>query len=91
MARKADHQRLSISITDTGSGIPEESLPFVFDRFYRTDQARTTDNGGSGLGLTIAKELVEAHGGIIKAENIVGKGIQFIVELPLSDTLGKSE
>ena len=83
LARRTDQERMSISITDTGSGIPEESIPFVFDRFYRADQARATDTGGSGLGLAIAKELVEAHGGTIHAENNVAKGSRFVFELPL--------
>ena len=91
LARKTDHERISISITDTGSGIPEESLPFVFDRFYRADQARATDTGGSGLGLAIAKELVEAHGGIIHAENNIGKGSRFVFELPLMSPLEITE
>jgi signal transduction histidine kinase len=85
-ARKTDHEKIGIFIADTGSGIPEESLPFVFDRFYRADQARAIDTGGSGLGLAIAKELVEAHGGIISAENNTDKGSSFMFELPVSDT-----
>ncbi|MGB8253407.1 MAG: ATP-binding protein, partial [Anaerolineaceae bacterium] len=54
---------VSISVCDTGSGIPPEELPYVFDRFYRVDKSRTRKTGGSGLGLAIAKQLVEAHGG----------------------------
>lgn len=84
--RKTDNERIRVSIADTGSGIPEESLPFVFDRFYRADQARAIDTGGSGLGLAIAKELVEAHGGIISAENNTDKGSSFMFELTVSDT-----
>jgi len=58
-----------ISITDSGEGIPEENLPHVFDRFYRADVSRTRDRGGSGLGLSIAKAIVEAHGGHIWLES----------------------
>ena len=86
-ARKTGHERIRVSIADTGSGIREESLPFVFDRFYRVDQVRAIDTGGSGLGLAIAKELIEAHGGIIHAENNTDKGSSFVFELPVSDTL----
>jgi signal transduction histidine kinase len=60
---------IQVSVTDTGSGIEPENLPFVFDRFYRADVSRTRSSGGSGLGLAIVKHLVEAHGGIIKAES----------------------
>jgi signal transduction histidine kinase len=58
-----------VSITDTGSGIDPENLPFVFDRFYRADKSRTRSSGGSGLGLAIVKQLVEAHGGEVRAES----------------------
>jgi two-component system OmpR family sensor kinase/two-component system sensor histidine kinase BaeS len=58
---------IQISVTDTGSGIDPEALPFVFDRFYRADQSRARNSGGSGLGLAIVKQLVEAHGGKVVA------------------------
>jgi signal transduction histidine kinase len=58
---------IQISVTDTGSGIDPEALPFVFDRFYRADQSRARNSGGSGLGLAIVKQLVEAHGGKVEA------------------------
>jgi len=58
-----------ISVTDTGSGIDQENLPYVFDRFYRADKSRTRSSGGSGLGLAIVKRLVEAHGGEVRAES----------------------
>jgi signal transduction histidine kinase len=81
-ARKTNHERIRVSIADTGPGIPEESLPFVFDRFYRADQARAIDTGGSGLGLAIAKELVEAQGGEIWVEAKKGRGSTFFFSLP---------
>ena len=81
-ARKTDNERIRVSIADTGPGIPKESLPFVFDRFYRADQARAIDTGGSGLGLAIAKELVEAHGGEIWVESKKGRGSTFFFSLP---------
>ena len=68
-------------MSDGGEGISAEELPLIFERFYRVDPSRT---GGAGLGLTIAKRLVEAHGGTIRAESIPGRGSRFIFELPLS-------
>ena len=73
----------TVSISDTGEGIPEEQLPFVFDRFYRVDPSRTRATGGVGLGLTIARQLVEAHGGSIRAESTPGQGATFTFDLPL--------
>jgi signal transduction histidine kinase len=60
---------IQISVSDTGPGIPLESLPWVFDRFYRADKSRTRASGGSGLGLAIVKQLVEAHHGRVWAES----------------------
>jgi len=75
---------LIISITDTGIGIDSKHLPHIFDRFYRVDKSRSRAYGGSGIGLTIAKYWVEAHGGKIWAESGgVGKGSKFTFALPL--------
>ena len=60
---------IQISIKDSGIGISKEHLPYVFTRFYRVDKSRSRKSGGSGIGLTIAKQLVEAHGGEIWAES----------------------
>ncbi len=73
-----------ISVADTGVGIPEEDLPNIFDRFYRVDPSRTRATGAAGLGLTIAKGLVEAHGGAIYAESAPGQGSRFTFDLPLN-------
>jgi signal transduction histidine kinase len=73
-----------VTICDTGVGIPAEHLPFVFDRFYRVDKARSQDDGGSGLGLAIANTIAKLHGGEIQVESQVGKGSAFYVTLPLS-------
>jgi len=69
--------RVKVNVTDTGEGIPPEDLPNIFERFYRVDKSRTRATGGSGLGLTIAKRLVEAHGGSIEARSEPGKGSCF--------------
>jgi signal transduction histidine kinase len=74
---------VEISVADTGEGIPTEELPNIFERFYRVDKSRTRATGGSGLGLTIAKRLVEAHGGEIKAQSELGKGSRFAFTIPL--------
>ncbi|MBQ9265201.1 MAG: HAMP domain-containing protein [Clostridia bacterium] len=71
------------TVTDNGPGIPKESLPHLFDRFYRVDKARSREKGGTGLGLSIVHQLVLLHGGAISVESEEGKGATFIVELPL--------
>lgn len=82
-AEKQDNW-VEISVSDTGEGIPAEDLPNIFERFYRVDKSRTRATGGSGLGLTIAKRLVEAHGGAIEAYSEVGKGSRFSFTIPVS-------
>lgn len=73
-----------VSVIDTGSGIPPDDLPHVFDRFYRVDRSRTRSTGGSGLGLAIVKQLVEAQGGKVWVESIFGKGSTFSFTVPYS-------
>ena len=75
---------VEVAVTDTGEGIPDEDLPDIFERFYRVDKSRARATGGSGLGLTIAKGLVEAHGGEIKARSEPGKGSRFSFTIPIS-------
>ncbi|NLD34674.1 MAG: HAMP domain-containing protein [Clostridiales bacterium] len=72
-----------LTVADNGPGIRAESLPHVFDRFYRVDKARSRESGGTGLGLSIVRQIVTLHGGSIRAESEEGKGATFIVELPL--------
>jgi two-component system phosphate regulon sensor histidine kinase PhoR len=74
-----DH--VEITVSDTGVGIPPEELPRIFERFYRSDASRTRDSGGFGLGLAIAKDLVEAMGGTIGVTSDVGLGTTFRVTL----------
>lgn len=76
---------VSVQIADTGIGISPEHLPHIFTRFYRADKSRSRPGGGSGIGLTIAKHLVEAHGGRIYAESTgYGNGSKFIFTLPVN-------
>ena len=72
------------SIRDTGAGIAEEHLPFIFDRFYRADKVRTDGEGGTGLGLSIAASIAKMHGGAIEVESEVGGGTTFRILLPLA-------
>ncbi len=74
---------IQVTVSDSGGGIPVESLLYIFDRFYRVDKARSRSHGGTGLGLAIAKQLVEAHGGKIWAESDVGKGTRVKFTLPI--------
>jgi len=76
---------IEVSVADTGSGIPPEDLSRIFERFYQVDKSRHRKDRGAGLGLAIAKEIVQAHGGQIKAESVVGVGTKFTVTLPVSD------
>jgi len=83
VAVRQQNNWVEISVADTGEGIPEEDLPNIFERFYRVDRSRTRATGGSGLGLTIAKYLVEAHGGRIEAWSERGKGSRFSFTVPV--------
>ncbi|MFJ7952412.1 ATP-binding protein [Lysinibacillus sp. NPDC096418] len=71
-----------ISVQDTGHGIPQEDLPYVFERFYKADKARTRSKGGTGLGLAIARNIVKAHSGNIMVDSVVGEGTTFTFYLP---------
>jgi signal transduction histidine kinase len=75
--------RVVIQVTDSGIGIPATDLPHIFERFYRVDAARSRQSGGFGLGLSIAQQIVQAHGGRITAQSVVGQGTTFQIELPL--------
>ncbi len=72
-----------LAIEDTGMGIAGYELPYIFDRFYQGSRSRSRADSGSGLGLSIAKWIVEKHGGTIQADSEVGKGTQFAISLPL--------
>ena len=72
-----------LEVSDTGIGIPPESVPRIFERFYRVDKGRARDEGGTGLGLAIVKHVVQSHGGQVDVESRMGKGTTFRVKLPL--------
>jgi signal transduction histidine kinase len=80
---RLNENMIHVSVVDTGEGIPAEELPLIFERFYRVDRSRTRKTGGSGLGLTIAKRLVEAHGGKIEVESQMGQGSTFTFSVPI--------
>jgi heavy metal sensor kinase len=80
----AEENAASLTVRDTGIGIPPEHLPQIFDRFYRVDAGRSRDSGGSGLGLAIVRWVVEAHGGTVGVASEVGNGSTFTVRLPQS-------
>jgi len=81
-----------MEVADNGTGIPEDALSKVFERFYRVDDARSRDQGGAGLGLSIVKAICTAHHGRVEAFSKPGQGSRFRVELPLASKMnGKSE
>jgi signal transduction histidine kinase len=82
VACRAFAHTVQLVVEDTGEGIPPQQLPFIFDRFYRADKARSRKDGGAGLGLSIAKWIVEKHGGKIRAESKLSCGTKFTVTLP---------
>ncbi|TDL72338.1 cell wall metabolism sensor histidine kinase WalK [Rhodococcus qingshengii] len=79
---KEEEEKIVVSVSDEGVGIPKENIAKIFDRFYRVDKARTRKLGGTGLGLAIAKEMVNVHGGMIWAVSDEGKGTEISFSLP---------
>jgi len=75
----------TVTVTDTGMGIPEEELPHIFERFFRGSRPQSMQIAGTGLGLPIVKEIVELHGGRVTVESLVGEGTTFTVWLPLAE------
>jgi two-component system, OmpR family, sensor kinase len=76
------NERLIISVSDNGEGIPPEHLPHLFERFYRVETSRSRSEGGAGLGLAIVKQMVQAHGGQVWVESQPGHGSTFYIALP---------
>lgn len=79
----ADHRFFTVTVSDSGMGIPEESLPHIFERFYRVDKSHSREIGGTGLGLAITRRTILLHRGSIKAESVLGEGTVFTVRIPV--------
>jgi signal transduction histidine kinase len=79
---RRDAGKVVLQVSDKGQGIPQEALPHIFDRFYRVDKARSREIGGAGLGLAIARWIVQAHHGTIRVHSVEGEGTSVVVELP---------
>lgn len=82
---KGESNNVIIVVEDTGIGIPKESIPLVFERFYRVDKSRSRNIGGTGLGLSIVKHIIEAHKGKVWVESVYGSGSRFYINLPKHD------
>ena len=80
----ADHQFFTLTVSDSGVGIPEESLDHIYERFYRVDKSHSREIGGTGLGLAITRSAVLMHRGSIRVESKPGEGTSFIVKIPLT-------
>ena len=79
---REEAQNCVFTVEDNGTGIPENELPYIFERMYRADKSRNRNTGGAGIGLAIVKSLVTAHGGTVTAENLPDHGSRFTVTLP---------
>jgi signal transduction histidine kinase len=84
---KQKNNHTILSIIDNGPGIPEEDLPFIFERFYRVDKSRNQKTGGMGIGLSISKAIINAHGGELLVESQLGVGSTFKIIIPLSNDI----
>lgn len=87
VALDADHQFFTFTVSDSGMGIPEESLAHIYDRFYRVDKSHSREIGGTGLGLAITKNAVLMHRGAITVNSVEGEGSCFVVKIPLCKAL----
>ena len=81
---KVSGNQVELRVQDTGIGISHEHIPYLFDRFYRADKARSRAEGGVGLGLAISRWIADVHGGSISVDSAPGKGSTFVVLLPTS-------
>ena len=80
----ADHKYFYVTVTDSGRGIPEESIDHIFERFYRVDKSHSTEIEGTGLGLAITRSAIMMHHGAIRVKSQVGEGTTFSVRIPLT-------
>jgi signal transduction histidine kinase len=87
---RAEDKKVTIEVYDSGIGIARDHIPRLFDRFYRTDKARSRDKGGTGLGLAVVKSILDAHGSIVEVESVPGEGTVFRFSLT-AKTSGNSE
>jgi two-component system, OmpR family, sensor histidine kinase ArlS len=78
-----ENDHVFLSVEDHGIGIPKEDIAHIFERFYRVDKARNRETGGTGIGLSIAKQIVDSHGGNINVVSKEGEGTSFTVTLPI--------
>lgn len=88
---KTEAGDVSVAVRDTGEGIEEDDMPLIFERLHRVDPSRTRATGGAGLGLTIARRLVEAQGGSIHVDSEMGKGSTFTIELPVATEVDEAQ
>jgi signal transduction histidine kinase len=86
LATAISHRKAVLEVSDNGIGIPPESLPHVFDRFYRSDRARSRGSGGTGLGLSIVQAICNAHDGSVRIQSVEGAGTTVRVDFPLCDS-----
>ena len=82
LSGSVDATGVTISVADTGAGISPDDLPHIFERFWRADKVRSRESGGTGLGLTIAKQIAERHGARLGVQSEVGHGSVFTIRLP---------
>lgn len=86
----ADHQYFTFRVSDSGIGIPEDSLPHIYERFFRVDKSHSREIGGTGLGLAITKNAVLMHRGSITVTSVEGEGTGFTVKIPLTYIAGNT-
>ncbi|MEM8524316.1 MAG: two-component regulator propeller domain-containing protein [Bacteroidota bacterium] len=88
---QSEQQQLWVKVKDTGKGIPEEKIPHIFDRFYQVDDSNTKEGNGSGIGLSLTKELVHLMNGKIAVRSVLGRGTEFTVHLPINNNARYSQ